>query len=46
MTETPKARLLSCGFCFEEQGEEVHPHPECPIGQVAVPGGVAPAPDR
>ncbi|MFC9987894.1 hypothetical protein ACFXKV_04485 [Streptomyces globisporus] len=25
-------RLLDCGFCCEEQGEEVHPHPECPIG--------------
>lgn len=23
-------RLLSCGLCFEENGEEVHPHPECP----------------
>lgn len=22
-------RLLSCGLCFEENGEEVHPHPEC-----------------
>ncbi|MFM9616875.1 hypothetical protein ACKI14_02795 [Streptomyces turgidiscabies] len=31
-------RLLDCGFCYEEQGEEVHPHPECPIG---APGGVA-----
>ncbi|MEU0160240.1 DUF6085 family protein [Streptomyces sp. NPDC006261] len=25
-------RLLGCGFCYEEQGEEVHPHPECPVG--------------
>ena len=25
-------RLLDCGLCYEEQGEEVHPHPECPIG--------------
>ena len=24
-------RLLDCGLCYEEQGEEVHPHPECPI---------------
>lgn len=24
-------RLLSCGLCFEENGEEVHPHPECPV---------------
>jgi hypothetical protein len=31
-TETKYARLLSCGLCFEENGEEVHPHPECPIG--------------
>ncbi|MCD7440267.1 hypothetical protein K4B79_18810 [Streptomyces lincolnensis] len=29
-------RLLSCGFCYEEQGEEVHPHPECPIGTTTV----------
>ncbi len=21
--------LLSCGLCFEENGEECHPHPEC-----------------
>lgn len=24
-------RLLGCGFCYEEQGQEIHPHPECPI---------------
>ena len=29
---TPEPRLLDCGWCYEEQGEEVHPHPECPIG--------------
>jgi hypothetical protein len=29
------ARLLGCGLCYEEQGEEVHPHPECPVGRVA-----------
>ena len=23
-------RLLDCGTCYEEWGEEVHPHPECP----------------
>lgn len=23
-------RLLNCGLCYEEHGEEVHPHPECP----------------
>lgn len=32
----PKPRLLACGFCFEEEGEEVHPHPECPVGRVAL----------
>lgn len=21
--------LLSCGLCYRERGEEVHPHPEC-----------------
>ncbi|MCX5336926.1 hypothetical protein [Streptomyces sp. NBC_00140] len=41
MTENPTARLLDCGFCYEEQGEEVHPHPECPIGQVAAPAAVS-----
>ncbi|MCX5365888.1 hypothetical protein OG864_45140 [Streptomyces sp. NBC_00124] len=41
MTENPTARLLDCGFCYEEQGEEVHPHPECPIGQVASPAAVS-----
>jgi hypothetical protein len=29
----PAPRLLACGWCYEENGEEVHPHPECPIGQ-------------
>jgi hypothetical protein len=24
-------RLLDCGLCYEENGEEVHPHPECTI---------------
>jgi hypothetical protein len=28
-------RLLSCGLCYEEWGEEVHPHPDCPIGNAA-----------
>jgi len=32
---TNSPRLLDCGLCYEEQGEEVHPHPECPIGRVA-----------
>jgi hypothetical protein len=27
----PAARLLGCGLCYEEDGEEVHPHPECPV---------------
>lgn len=26
-------RLLDCGWCYEEWGEEVHPHPECRHGQ-------------
>lgn len=25
----PQAPLLECGLCYEEDGEEVHPHPEC-----------------
>ncbi|MEV5677062.1 hypothetical protein [Streptomyces sp. NPDC052179] len=24
-------RLLACGLCYEEDGEEVHPHPECSV---------------
>ncbi|MEW2066649.1 hypothetical protein [Streptomyces sp. NPDC007346] len=28
----PGAQLLECGLCYEEDGEEVHPHPECPLG--------------
>jgi hypothetical protein len=27
----PGPRLLSCGLCFEENGEEVHPHPDCTV---------------
>ncbi|MDX3298617.1 hypothetical protein PV569_33690 [Streptomyces scabiei] len=23
------ARLLDCGLCYEENGQEIHPHPEC-----------------
>jgi hypothetical protein len=42
MNDQP-ARLLDCGLCYEEQGEEVHPHPECPI---AAPAVQAPAADR
>lgn len=29
-------RLLDCGLCYEENGEEVHPHPECPVGYSGV----------
>lgn len=45
---TPPARLLDCGMCFEEDGEEVHPHPECTGGLVLVeedsPDTVVPLP--
>ncbi|MEH0402858.1 hypothetical protein ACFY7V_03465 [[Kitasatospora] papulosa] len=38
------ARLLGCGLCYEEGGEEVHPHPECTTGAellgVATPEGL------
>lgn len=36
------ARLLDCGFCYEENSEEVHPHPECPVDgrAAAVPATV------
>jgi hypothetical protein len=44
--EQAAARLLDCGLDYEENGEEVHPHPECPIGQAAVPAVQAPAADR
>lgn len=27
-------RLLVCGLCYEELGEEVHPHPECSLGHL------------
>lgn len=33
--QRPEPRLLDCGFCYEEQGEEAHPHPECPEGRDA-----------
>ncbi|WP_369274480.1 hypothetical protein AB5J55_35175 [Streptomyces sp. R11] len=37
-TNTPEpVRLLACGYCYEEHGEEVHPHPECPIGKTGTP---------
>ncbi len=25
----PLARLLGCGLCYEEDGQVIHPHPEC-----------------
>lgn len=37
MTHTPPDRLLPCGLDYEENGEEVHPHPECPIDQTTLP---------
>jgi hypothetical protein len=46
MPDTPTARLLDCGLDYEENGQEVHPHPECPIGQAAAPAVQAPAADR
>ncbi|MEV3895307.1 hypothetical protein [Streptomyces anulatus] len=33
---TPPVRLLDCGTCFEEDGEEIHPHPDCPERLVLV----------
>ncbi|MEU6628461.1 C2H2-type zinc finger protein [Streptomyces parvus] len=33
----PPARLLDCGTCYEENGEEGHPHPECPLPAEARP---------
>lgn len=37
MSVRPHARLLACGLCYEENGEEVHPHPECTrIGGVSM----------
>ncbi|WP_328632048.1 hypothetical protein [Streptomyces sp. NBC_00356] len=29
------ARLLDCGLCYEENGEEVHPHPACTADRLA-----------
>jgi hypothetical protein len=34
-TDTETARLLDCGLCYEENGEEVHPHPECTVDRLA-----------
>lgn len=31
-TKGTSGRLLDCGLCYEENGEEVHPHPECALG--------------
>ncbi|WP_199570534.1 hypothetical protein [Streptomyces murinus] len=33
-----KPRLLDCGLCYEEDGEEVHPHPECTVGRPELVG--------
>ena len=30
-----KPRLLDCGLCFEEHGEEIHPHPACTVDRLA-----------
>ena len=27
-------RLLACHLCYEERGQDVHPHPACPIGHL------------
>ncbi|MEU7093021.1 hypothetical protein [Kitasatospora aureofaciens] len=35
-----EARLLDCGLCYEEDGEEVHPHPECTASEQGVAGPV------
>ncbi|MFE4329624.1 hypothetical protein ACFRQM_09230 [Streptomyces sp. NPDC056831] len=37
-------RLLDCGLCFEEDGQEVHPHPECTAdtGTPEPPGATTP----
>jgi hypothetical protein len=32
---TAPPRLLDCGLCFEEDGKEVHPHPECRLAKQA-----------
>ncbi|MFD7465080.1 hypothetical protein [Streptomyces tendae] len=32
---TETTRLLDCGLCYEEQGEDVHPHPECTVDRLA-----------
>lgn len=39
------ARLLDCGLCYEEDGQEIHPHPEClqTTGTDAIPQLNAPA---
>ncbi|MEU1141811.1 hypothetical protein ABZ392_33885 [Streptomyces sp. NPDC005885] len=33
LSRAESPRSLACGLCYEEQGEEVHPHPGCPIGR-------------
>ncbi|WP_432041444.1 hypothetical protein [Streptomyces cadmiisoli] len=39
-TPVTTPRLLACGLCYEEHGEEVHPHPECPIGTAERPSAL------
>jgi hypothetical protein len=34
--QTSPARLLDCGLCYEENGEEIHPHPACTAERLAV----------
>lgn len=40
MTDNPpppadRAALLDCGLCYEEHGQEVHPHPACTAERLA-----------
>lgn len=35
--ENDSPRLLDCGLCYEEDGQEVHPHPECKITNIPGP---------
>ncbi|MFJ4702816.1 hypothetical protein ACIP5N_32150 [Streptomyces sp. NPDC088768] len=35
-------RLLDCGLCYEEDGEGVHPHPECTVGGPELVGVASP----
>ncbi|BBA98352.1 hypothetical protein RVR_4498 [Actinacidiphila reveromycinica] len=35
-------RLPACGLCYEENGEEVHPHPDCTAGGTELVGVATP----